>query len=350
MRTLFIFGCLYVIFLSARAQPGGNHTYAFLNLTNSARIASLGGKVNAIWDNDLNLPFHNPSLLNEEMHNHLVLNYVNYFTDINYGYVAYARNVNNIGNIAGGIHYINYGEFISADYSGNKTGTFNASELTLNLTYSRTYDSIFHFGVNVKPVYSSLEKYNSFGIAVDAGMTYTSRDRLFAAAIVIRNIGVQLKGYHDQHREPLPFEIQLGLSQKLRYAPFRFSLVFHNLQKFDITTIRENNQRESINPITGEPVGKNKLEQFADQSLRHLVVGLELTPFNNFYIRAGYNYQRRSELKVESRVALVGFSIGFGIRISKFHLSYGRASYHLAGASNHLSLSTNLSSFYKRAP
>ena len=171
---------------------------------------------------------------------------------------------------------------------------------------------------------------------------------MFAAAIVIRNIGVQLKTYHDQNRESLPFEIQLGLSQKLRYAPFRFSFVFHNLQKFDLTYVREDDDLREVDPITGEPVRENKLEQFADKSLRHLILGLEFTPFDNFYVRAGYNHMRRSELKIESRVAMVGFSWGFGIRVSKFHLSYGRASYHLAGASNHFSLSTNLSAFYKR--
>ena len=348
MRVLFMSICLFILTESASSQLGGNHTYAFLNLTNSARVASLGGKVNTIWDDDLNLPFHNPSLLNEGMHNHLVLNYVNYFTDINYGYVSYARTAGKIGNMAGGIHYINYGEFIAADKTGNKTGTFNASEFTLNLIWSKNLDSMFHIGVNVKPVYSSFEKYQSFGIAFDAGITYTGRDQLFCAAIVLKNLGLQLKTYHDQNRESLPFEIQMGLSQKLRYAPFRFSFVFHNLQKFDLTYDLEHDDFSEIDPITGEPVHENKLEQFASKSLKHLIMGVEFTPFNNFYVRAGYNYLRRSELKVESRVAMVGFSWGFGIRVSKFHLSYGRASYHLAGASNHFSLSTNLSAFYKR--
>ncbi len=81
--------------------------------------------------------------------------------------------------------------------------------------------------------------------------------------------------------------------------------------------------------------------------MRHLIFGVEFIPFENFYLRAGYNYQRRQELKISSRVAMVGFSYGFGIKISKFHLSYGRATYHLAGASNHFSISTNFSSFYK---
>ncbi|MDX2442255.1 MAG: hypothetical protein QNK30_00520 [Bacteroidales bacterium] len=40
-------------------QIGGRSTYAFLNLTNSARVAALGGKIVSLPDNDLDLPFHN---------------------------------------------------------------------------------------------------------------------------------------------------------------------------------------------------------------------------------------------------------------------------------------------------
>jgi len=339
---------LSLVTFNVYPQLGGRHTYAFLDLTNSARVASLGGKVNAVWDDDLNLAFHNPSLLNEEMKDHLVLNYVNYFTDVNYGYVSYANQIKGVGNVAGGIHYINYGEFIAADNYGTRTGTFTASEIALNLMWSRTIDSIFHIGVNVKPVYSSLEKYNSFGIAADVGITYTSRDRLFAGALVMRNIGVQIKPYYEQHRESLPFEIQIGVSQKLRHAPFRFSLVSHNLQKIDLTYNKPGDENQETDVINGESTGSSGIAEFADKVMRHMIFGVEFSPLKSFYIRGGYNYQRRSEMKIESRIAMVGFSWGFGIKISKFHLSYGRASYHLAGASNHFSLSSDLSSFYKK--
>jgi len=347
MRLLILFIGIFFSYASL-AQLGGSHTYAFLDLTNSARVASLGGKVNAIWDNDLNLPFHNPALLNENMSNHLVLNYVNYFTDVNYGYVSYARTLKDLGNIAGGLHYINYGEFIAADKVGNKTGTFTASEYALNLIWSKDYDSSFHFGVNIKPIYSVLESYRSFGIAADLGITYTGSNNLFVGSVVLRNIGYQLKPYHDKNREPLPFEIQVGLSQKLEHAPFRFSIVLHNLQKFDLTYTDPGEPNNNIDPLTGEPVEDNKLEQLGDKLMRHVIVGVEFIPFETFYLRAGYNYQRRQELKIDTRVAMVGFSWGFGIKIYKFHLSYGRATYHLAGASNHFSLSTNLSSFYRK--
>ena len=137
----------------------------------------------------------------------------------------------------------------------------------------------------------------------------------------------------------------LGLSQKLRHAPFRFSIVAHNLQKFDLTYDVPSKDQGQYDPITGEPVPENQWEKLADNVMRHMIFGIEFTPLQNFYLRAGYNYQRRQELKISSRTAMVGFSWGFGIRISKFHLSYGRASYHLAGASNHFSISTDISSF-----
>jgi len=311
-------------------------------------VASLGGKTAALWTDDLNLPFHNPSLLNASMNNHFVLNYVGYFADVKYGYVSYAQTMGDIGNFAGGIHYINYGDFTGSDMYGTKTGTFRASEYSLNLIYSRKIDSTFQVGINVKPVYSVFENYNSLGIAADIGVTWYNPDLLFCAAMVLKNMGTQIFAYYDGNREPLPFEIQAGVSQRLRHAPFRFSLLLQHLQKFDLTYESPFDVESEFDPFTGEPVRKNKLEVFGDKIIRHAVFGVEFLPGENFYVNLGYNYLRRQELKIPLRVAMAGFSWGFGFKVSKFHFSYGRASYHIAGASNHFSLSTNFSEFYKR--
>jgi len=331
--------------LQIYAQPGGYYTYAFMNLTNSARVASLGGKVVSVWDDDLNLPFHNPSLLNDSMSGHLVINYINYFSDINYGYVSCSGNYENIGNFAAGLHYINYGKFTAADRTGIVTGEFTASEYALNLIWSRSIDSLFRIGVNIKPVYSVLESYQSVGLLADAGITYVNRKGLFSAGLVFRNFGTQLKAYHDSNREPVPFEILLGISQKLEHAPFRFFVTAHNLQKPDMRyQDREKSGRE-LDPVSGEAIQENRLEAFGDGLMRHMIFGVELIPLKHFYLRAGYNYQRRKEMMISTNVAMVGFSWGFGLKISRFHISYGRAAYHLAGASNHFSLSTDLSTF-----
>ncbi len=347
-RTGFIVFLGIVVFLSnTSAQSGGNNTYDFLNLTNSARVASLGGQQISIFDNDLNFTFHNPSLLNESMHNHLVLNYVDYFMDINYGYVSYARSRGDWGNWAAGIHYISYGKFRSVDEYNIQRGEFRADDYALNLIYSRTIiDSLLFAGVNVKPIFSDYESYRSVGLAVDMGITYQNSDKLFSAALVIKNAGFQIKRYYKKHpREPLPFEIQLGISQKLRYAPLRFSVLAQHLESWDLRyeTLEELEPSSSFSTTENE----NKVDQFFDNFMRHIILGVEFLPSDNFNIRLGYNYKRRQELKIKDKVGMVGFSWGFGLRIKKFHISYGRATYHVAGASNHFSISTNLSELYK---
>jgi len=348
-RTILLLLICLLLSASLMGQIGGSAIYEFLNLPTSGKVASLGGKVNALPDNDLNLVFHNPSLLNQEMDNQLVLNYVNYFADINFGYLSYAKSFDRLGIFAAGLHYIHYGTFISADETGQKTGNFSASEYAFNLYYARDLDSLFSVGVNLKPIISNLEKYNSFGLAADLGVTYHNSSSLFTAALVLKNIGIQITTYDGETREPLPFEIQLGLSQKLKHAPFRISLVAHNLQKYRLTYDKEDTQDSAYDPFSDDSGDLSKVEDFAENIIRHLIFGLEFTPFESFSLRAGYNYQRRKELQVPSKVSTVGFSWGIGIQVYKFQFSYGRATYHLAGASNHFSISTNIGSFYKKA-
>jgi len=52
------------------------------------------------------------------------------------------------------------------------------------------------------------------------------------------------------------------------------------------------------------------MAEFADKVMRHMIFGIEFSPLKSFYIRGGYNYQRRSEMKIESRIAMVGFFLG----------------------------------------
>ena len=346
LTLLLVFVWIYI--LNGYSQVGGTYTYAFLNQTNSARVAALGGKTVSLPDDDLNLPFHNPSLLTEGMDNHLVLNYVGYFADIKYGYASYARSYGNKGNFAAGIHYVNYGSFPYADASGIRYGNFTANEYVLNLIYSRKIDSLITVGVNLKPIYTVFESYNSLGLAADIGINYYNPDMLFSAGLTLKNMGLQLTTYYSEgDREKLPFEIQAGISQELAHAPFRFSITFQHLQKWDLSYERKSDEIYGSSR-GGDAETKNKYEALGDNLLRHTIFGMEIIPGKNFYVGMGYNYQRRQELQISPRVGMVGFSFGFGLRISKFHFSYGRASYHLAGGSNHFSMSTNLSEFYRK--
>jgi len=327
----------------ALAQKGGESTYSFLGLANAARVAALGGEVVSLRDGDINMVFHNPALLTYEMHNNLSLNYVNYFAGVNYGYASYAYSVSDIGNFGAGMHYVNYGTFDRTDELGNIQGTFKASEYALNLFYSRSFlDSALTAGVNLKPIFSSLEQYTSFGLAVDLGVSYHLSSSLTTFGLVLKNMGAQITSY-TANRESLPFEIQAGITQGLAHAPFRFTLTFQHLERWDLSyTLQDDDV--SFSGVDSETSG---FDAFADNLMRHVVLGTEFLIGKNFHVDVGYNYKRRKEMMVNSRPGMVGFSAGFGFRVSKFHFSFGRASYHLAGGTSHFSLTTNLSEFYR---
>jgi len=344
-RFILLFGLFSLTGSSLFAQIGGSSTYRFLNLPNSPRVAALGGNFVAISDNDLASGLNNPSLINAEMNNSLSLNFVDYFADINYGFASYSRTFEKAGSFAATMQYLNYGKFTYADETGvldENAGEFTGNELAFVLGWGRRLDSLFSIGANLKAITSSLETYNSFGMAVDVAGTYHARSG-FTASLIARNIGRQLTTYTPGSVEPLPFEIQVGLSKKLKHLPFRYSILFTNLQKWDLTYVDP--AENTVDPFTGEVKTKSKAGEFTDKAMRHVVFGGEFVPTKNFSIRIGYNYQRRQEMKVESKRSTVGFSWGFGFKVSKFNFSYARSAYHLAGSPNFLSIAFNLGDF-----
>ena len=337
-------------FLRTFAQSGGDNTYDFLNLTNSARVASLGGQQISLYGDDLNIVFHNPSLLNPEMSNHLVMNYINYISDINFGYVSYARTIRNYGNFGAGIHYIDYGEFQYADVEGVRNGTFHAKDYSINLYYSHpVLDSLFMVGATLKGINSEYESLNSWGFAIDAGITYNDPKNEFTAALVMKNLGMQLNTYYyNAPHEPLPFEIQLGITKKLLHAPFRFSILAQHLETPNLRYQTEVDNKNQVDLITGQTKKQDKLANFGDNVMRHIVFGLEFVPAKSFNIDIGYNYKRRQELKIDQNSGMTGFSWGFGFRIYKFHFSYGWMRYHVAAVANHFSMEVNLDEFSRK--
>ena len=97
-------------------------------------------------------------------------------------------------------------------------------------------------------------------------------------------------------------------------------------------------------PITNSVLDKD--ESIAKKMLRHVSVGAELNPFRkNFFLRAGFNFQRREDLNLTSSVTFSGFSFGTGFRIRDIEIDYSRSSYHAKYMINTFSIVTNLSTF-----
>ena len=337
---------IFSIFTCLSAQNGGRYTFAFLKQSPSARATGLSQSQIALRDDDLALASVNPSLLNPLMHNGLGFNQNFLLGGIRSGLANYGYHSKKLKTtFQAGVQYISYGYFKQTDEFGNPQGTFRASEYAVFVGAARQLNERFSIGVNAKFIQSRLESYTSTGVAADLAGAYIHPEKNFGATIVLKNIGAQLKTYYGEARQNLPYDLQIGVSKKLARAPFRFSVVAHDLLFW---RLRYDNPLENEVSLLGEETStKSAISLAADEVFRHLNFGGEIMfgKSENFRLRFGYNHQTRREMSLQNIRSLAGFSFGAGFKVNRFRIDYGLGRQHIAGGMNHLSISTNFGTF-----
>lgn len=328
---------LLLLVVCSYSQIGGKYVYQFLNLAPSPRQAALGGKIVTINDFDVNMGFYNPAVINKEMHKRLSANYGSYYGEVSYGAASYAYNFNKkLKTLHAGIRYINYGNFEGRDELGNLTSDFTGSEAALSMGYSGNIpNSNLFIGANVKMISSTLETYNSWGIASDIGLLYLAKDKRTNFGIAFRNIGFQITPYQDV-KEDLPFAIDAGISQLLENVPIRWHLTLENLQQWDIAFSNPNRSETTLDGSV-----KEEKVSFFNNVLRHTIIGAEIFPEKGFNIRLGYNFRRGQELKILDQRSFAGISAGFGLRFGRMKFDYSYSRYTLAASTNLFGLSVD---------
>jgi hypothetical protein len=171
---------------------------------------------------------------------------------------------------------------------------------------------------------------------------------MFDASLLFKNIGYQIVSYSTGNHEPLPFEIQAGLSKKFLHLPFRLIALFTHLEKWDVRYDNPVNPAGGVDPITGEPNKISSVDQFADNLMRHIIVGGEITIAKVLSLQGSYNYQRRKEMTIPSKLSTVGFSWGIGLHVKQFTFSYARSAYHLVGSPNFITVMVDMDGFGKK--
>jgi hypothetical protein len=351
MKTFYAICLAFILVFSIKntafAQLGGQSTFAFLKMPQSARVTALGGTLISVRDDDAALGLTNPAMLNRKMHQQMSFNSVFIAPEIASGYAAYAHQVGR-WTMQGGIQFLDYGKMKQTDETGTEQGSFGAQETAITVGIGRKINKYYAFGVNARFISSQIESYQSSGLAGDIALAYIDTAHGFTAGLTVRNVGAQLKPYVAGNTEDLPTEIQLGISQRLRHLPFRFSATLQHLQRWEIRyndpfVVKEAN-------IFGQAQATDTSLDWLDNAARHLVVGGEflLGKKENLRIRLGYNHLLRSELLPKDGRGFVGLSFGAGLKISKFRVEYGHQIRHFVGGSHHISIMTNLQDFKKK--
>ncbi|MDR2906940.1 MAG: type IX secretion system protein PorQ [Bacteroidales bacterium] len=346
MKRLLIYGSVWMLCGSLYSQGLPNIVFPTLQFNPSARLAGLGTNFASLPEQDISMAISNASLLSNELHNTAMLNYADYFSAYSSVNAAYARDLKTIGVFLASMQYVNYGDVETYDAEGNYLGRSNRLyDVALNVGWGKALDSSFRIGANFKYLHSRLTQSHLNGVAVDLSASYIRAQAKdpWAVSVAFRNIGTVLQQNIVRDYETLPFEIDLGFYIRASHAPFAGSVVLTNLQKWNLSGVDVN--APTINSVTGDTTSVNKFSTFTDNALRHVNLGVEFIPFKWFTFRLGYNYQRRKEMATSERPGFVGFSWGIGLKIYNFQVDYARAAYHLAGAPNYISISTNLNNF-----
>ena len=304
----------------AVAQPGPLSGFGFLRLEPSARATALGGSFSAVYGDDVNALFFNPAHLNAEMHGALSLSYLNHLSDLNAGFLAYAREVGGVGTFGAGLRFLSWGELEGADETGARTGTFGASDVALTVGGARASGERLRYGANVHLVHSSIEAYGATALATDLGATYRLPGQNLTFSASLHNAGVTLSSL-GQERDELPLDVRVGMAKRLRYVPLLISVTGYDLQN-----------------LGDAPEGA----QAVDRVLHHLTLGTEFQFSEAFQLRFGYNHRRHEALKMKSRLDLAGFAAGIGIKVTRVQFDYAYNTWSSIGRLHQFTLRTRI--------
>ncbi|HMO33968.1 MAG TPA: type IX secretion system protein PorQ [Lacibacter sp.] len=334
--------CLLCLLGSASGQTlGGQNTYNFLRFPAAPQLSALGGVNVSQLSDDLSLAFHNPARLNEAVHSHLVANFNTLYNGIsNYHWMQAYRHPQLKTTFAAGVYYFNYGSITQTDAVGNIEGNLRPRDFVIQLSAGREYLEKWRYGATVKYIGSNYGIARSAALAADAGVLYYDSARFLQMSVVASNMGGQLKRY-STNPEELPFDLVFGISKRLEKAPIQFSFTAHHLHRFDLlyNDTLFNNETGATNPAAGKFT--------IDQLFRHFVFSTQLMIGQRVEVTAGYNYLRRSELRIQNAAnGLVGFSLGVGALFPKLQLRYARSYYQNATAYNQLGLNLPLNKYF----
>lgn len=306
---------LATVLLSSVLHAGAQESqtvYNFLRLPVSAHAAALGGSGITLIEDDATLIFHNPSLINNISDRTLNLNFMTYMEGATTASASFIRAAGERGTWGITGQFMSYGTMKETNVSGQQTGEFSAKDIALGGSFAYSLSEKFTGGITAKFIASYIGQYNSLGACVDLGLNYYNSQSELSVSAVARNLGGQLSAYEDDF-ERMPLDLQLGVTKRLLGSPLRLSASLVRLNDWEY--------------------GFGK----------HIVIGADLILSPQFYIAAGYNAMRASEMKIAeddgSSAHGAGLSLGAGLQLERLKLHVAYAKYHVSASSLLLNLS-----------
>ena len=289
--------------------------YNFLRLPVSAHAAAVGGDNVTIVEDDAALMFSNPALLSSVSDKTIGLNVMTYMAGATTASATFNRTVGERASWAVSGQYMNYGKMRHTDANNNQLGEFSARDIGVAGYFSYMLNDRFAGGITAKFLTSHIGDYNSIGAGIDLGLNYYDPNHDWSLSIVAKNLGGQLKAYDDEY-DPMPIDIQIGASKRLAHTPLHVSATLVDLTNWNY------------------------------RFFNHLVLGVDASISQNFWLGLGYNFRRADEMEINTTEGgsthLAGFSVGAGLSLNRFKVNLAYGKYHVSSSSIMLNLAFSL--------
>ncbi len=312
MRKGLLFLLFTIASLAINAQESSS-AFNFLKIPVSAHVAALGGDNVSLKLDDPTLVFSNPAQAAAVNDNSLNLNYQTYVGDGKMISAAFVKVFSVRHTVAVTAEAFDYGDMKGYDEEGISTGSFSAKDMAFSALYSYTLGERWVGGATGRFINSKYADYSATAVSVDLGLHYNNDETGFAFGMALKNIGAQLSSFYGDRKEHLPFDMQVGITQKMAHAPFRVSLTLKDLTRWD-------------DKYYFNPKGKSS---FGRRLTNHIVLGVDFIPTENIYVAAGYNFRRANELKAAGSAHGAGLSIGAGLQTNNIKAGVSYAKYHV---------------------
>ncbi|MBU1754647.1 PorV/PorQ family protein [bacterium] len=210
LALIFIVSMLLVSILTTTAAAGGVATKSgqFLKIGAGARAMAMGGAQVALADDAYAL-YWNPAGLSNIKRREAIFSYMFHVQDMKMGYMGIIT-PRKKGVMGTSISYLTHDDIPGYDHAAKSTGSFEAGDVAIDVSYGQKIGKKYSAGGNIKIVSERIDSNQGIGIGLDLGGMFRM-NKYTSMGAVLRN--VTLKGLQlDKKKEILPTTLTVGVA------------------------------------------------------------------------------------------------------------------------------------------
>ena len=193
-NIVFVFLILIMNNIGWAQTKVGTSAAQFLGMPVGARALAAGSATVAL-SNDATSIYYNPGAMSFMVGSQAVVSHTNWLVGTKFDWAGVVINLDGSNAIGVSITQLNYGEeLVTTEVAQNGTGEkWNAADLAISLSYSRSLTDRFSIGGTGKFIQSKIWNSSASSVAVDVGLLYNTGYNGLKIGLSIANFGSDMR-------------------------------------------------------------------------------------------------------------------------------------------------------------